>query len=210
MQNARRSILTHRRAVFEAMPGTSADQPDVGVVRVAVDQEIAIGRVLVLADPRFEERGVPQRGKALPEEIARGGERIGGRCAIRGVGIDGRAMAVEGDFHATAFQIGKSVGSARVAEIDPNRHGRGRETLVAGGWAEEEGLLSRGCDAFAKQIGKELGEPWATSVHIRVRGYVGARRAGRLAQKRDALAHGILYHRRNGAAGYQGSAFRLE
>src|ERR1035441_3630004 len=82
VQDACGDIFAHRGTVLEAMPGASANQPSVGEIRVAVDQEIAVGCVLVLADARFYERRMPQGGQTLAEKVARGGERIGGWNAI--------------------------------------------------------------------------------------------------------------------------------
>src|ERR1039458_3461982 len=96
MQDTCGDILANRWTMLEAMPGASANQPNVGEVRVAVDQEIAVGRVLVLADARLHQGRMPQSGQALAEEIARGGERIGGWDAVGGVRVDGRAVLVAG------------------------------------------------------------------------------------------------------------------
>jgi hypothetical protein len=42
--------------VLEAVARAGADQIDVGPARMDVDQEVAIGAVLILADPCFVER----------------------------------------------------------------------------------------------------------------------------------------------------------
>src|ERR1022692_4833378 len=159
MQDTCGDILADRWTMLEAMPGASTHQPNVGEVRVAVDQEIAVGRVLVLADARLHQGRMPQSGQALAEEIARGGERIGGWDAVGGGRVDGRAVLVEGDFDAAVFQIGKTVGPARIAEVDPHRHGWRSEARVAGRCPKEERLLARGHDAFGEQIRKQFGQP---------------------------------------------------
>src|ERR1039457_4817905 len=79
--------------------------------------------------------------------------------AVGGVRVDGRAVLVEGNFDAAVFQIGKTVGPARIAEVDPHGHGRRSEARVAGRCPKEERLLARGHDAFGEQIRKQFGQP---------------------------------------------------
>src|ERR1039457_313897 len=57
-------ILAHRRTVLEAVAGATAHQPHVLAFGMAVDQEIAVGRVLVLADLARHQRRVLEAGKA--------------------------------------------------------------------------------------------------------------------------------------------------
>src|SRR5262245_55962537 len=60
LENSGSHVLAHRRPVLEPVTRTAADQPQVLVVRVTIDQEIAVGRVLVLADLASDERSVFQ------------------------------------------------------------------------------------------------------------------------------------------------------
>ena len=53
VQDTRGDILADGGTVFEAVSGAAADQPDVCEIGMAVDQEIAVGCIFVLADARF-------------------------------------------------------------------------------------------------------------------------------------------------------------
>src|SRR5580700_11369441 len=55
VQDACGGILADRGTVFEAMPRASSHQPYIVELRMAVDQEIAVGRVLVLAHARLHQ-----------------------------------------------------------------------------------------------------------------------------------------------------------
>src|ERR1035438_7281870 len=60
-----RGVLADGGAVFEAVTGAAADEPDAVALGMAIDQEIAVGAVRVLADAGFGERSVAERGEAL-------------------------------------------------------------------------------------------------------------------------------------------------
>src|SRR5438876_12272150 len=72
-------VATYYRAVLEPVPRTAADEPDVVEVRVAIDDEVRVGRGLVLADARLDDRLVEER-REPPLRVASG--------EPRGVGID--------------------------------------------------------------------------------------------------------------------------
>ena len=54
--------------MFEAVTGAAADDPKVLVVRVAIDQEVAVPRVLVLTHPAFDDWRVGHQGNSPAEE----------------------------------------------------------------------------------------------------------------------------------------------
>ena len=86
--------------MFEAVAGTAAGQPDVIEVRVAVDQEIAVAGVFVLADAGFGEGRVPESGKTFGEIAARFRQTLGAQAAISRIRIERPAVAVEGEFES--------------------------------------------------------------------------------------------------------------
>ena len=80
------------RTMFEAVAGTAADQNDIRHRGMAVDQEIAIGAILILADLGADHGGALQQGKAAVAEgddFVEGGPR---RFARLGIGIDRLVM----------------------------------------------------------------------------------------------------------------------
>jgi hypothetical protein len=74
-----------------------------------IDQEISVRGVFVLADARFDDRRIFERGEAAGEKFARGSESFGGGDAGLRVGIDGGAVAIVGDFEAAGFEVGRAV-----------------------------------------------------------------------------------------------------
>src|SRR6478736_5829053 len=123
------------------MAGASASQPPVLVVRVAVDQEISVRRVLVLAHAGFGERCVLQGGEAIRHEPLRLGYALSADAAVARIGIEWRTVAVERQLAAARLQIGKAVRSQRMREIDPYRQRARGEAGVAGRRREEECFL---------------------------------------------------------------------
>ena len=51
-------MLTKGGAKLEPMPRPATDEPHVRRLRVAVDNQVLVGRVFLLADTRFKERCV--------------------------------------------------------------------------------------------------------------------------------------------------------
>ena len=71
-------VLPHGGAVLEAVTRPAADQPHVIALRMPVDEEVAIGGVFVLANPRFNYWGVLQSREALGQKIAHGSQPFRG------------------------------------------------------------------------------------------------------------------------------------
>src|SRR3546814_9674196 len=97
--------------MLESVSGAGTDEQDVVHLRVKIDQQIAVGAVLILANSSFAERTASERGKTPDHEGADIGQRLGRRDAIPSVGVHGRPMGVVGDLEAAAFQIRKAVRS---------------------------------------------------------------------------------------------------
>ena len=84
--------------MLEAVAGTTAGKPDVGHFRVAVDQEIAVGGVFVLADAGFDDGRVFEGGKAAGYIVSGPFGAFGADDARLGVGIDGLTVRVSRHF----------------------------------------------------------------------------------------------------------------
>src|SRR3546814_10614169 len=82
-----RHQLTHSRSVLEAMARTAAHQPDIIMTRQAIDQEIAVRGILVLAHAPVDQRGIGEIGEAPGKEFARSLDH--GRSEERRVGNEG-------------------------------------------------------------------------------------------------------------------------
>src|SRR5262245_11259324 len=138
--DARRDIFAQRRAVFESVAGAASGEPDIVEIWMAVDQEIAVRSVFVLADARFDERGARQRRKPPGHKRARHLERVFGHLALGGVGVNRFAVTIEREFEASIFQVRHAVGFS--AEVDPGRRQRRGESRFACGNAEKVNLLA--------------------------------------------------------------------
>jgi len=126
---------------------------------MAIDEEISVRGVFVLADARFDDWSVFQRGETLRDEFLRGSDGLGSCDARLRVGVDGCAVTIVGNFEAAVFEIGHAV--KFVAEEEPRGHLRRLETRVAGRGAEEENFCARDEDAVGEEGGEELCEPRA-------------------------------------------------
>src|SRR4051794_26304391 len=125
-----------------------------------VDQEVAVGAVLVLAD-----FGADQRRAAQSRESAVAGsddlvDRGLRRSAVLGVGIDEDAVLVVRELDPAIFEVGKAVKNVAGVEVRPARHRGGRVIFVAGRLGEIEDLLTRGEDLLAEQVRKYFRKPW--------------------------------------------------
>src|SRR5207342_728431 len=157
IEHAFDQVRAYRRAVLEAVAGATAGDPDVVEGRMAIDDEIAVPGVLVLADFGLEQRCRGQRGKAPSQEFACVRDPRRGGPTLNGVGIERFAVRIVGELEATTIDIGESVIVA--PEIEPDRQrGRG-ETAVACS-IEIEHFLARGKDAPAEHVGQDAAQPW--------------------------------------------------
>src|SRR3546814_15074554 len=128
----RGDALSPRGAVLEAVPRSAADEPDALLSGEAVDQIIAVRAILILADAAAEQRGVCEAGEAPRDIGPRFGDAGGGELAFERVGVDRRAVRVEGDLESRAFEIGDAIDDSAVVEIGPYRplgRGEARVTL---------------------------------------------------------------------------------
>ena len=124
--DVRRHAPAHGRAVLEAVPRAAADQPDPLVPGQAVDQEIAVRAVLVLADPAVDERRVGEPGEALREIGPGRRDAFGGHAPVLRVRIDLGPVPVEGELEALPLQFRHAVDQVAGVEIGPDRQfGRG-------------------------------------------------------------------------------------
>src|SRR4029077_3582105 len=69
-------------SVFETVAGAATNQPYIVEIRMTVDEEIGVGRVLVLADAKFRQCGIAQRRKAFGHEGLRFRRAFGSDAAV--------------------------------------------------------------------------------------------------------------------------------
>ena len=92
-------VAADDRPVLEAVAGAAADDPDVVEVGMAVDEELAVRRRLVLADARLDDRRVGQvreaQGHVGPHDL----DALGVDDPLAVGRVERRAVAVRPDLH---------------------------------------------------------------------------------------------------------------
>ena len=154
-------IFAERGAVFEAVTGTAASDPDIWPLGMAIDEEIAVGSIFVLAYPGFDDGCVFESRETAGEKIACGLCAFLRRDARLGVRVDGFAMGIAREFQAAAFDIRHAIEFVFL-EKPGGQTGRG-ETRIARRSAEEKNLLTGREDAACEKFWKNLAEPGAAS-----------------------------------------------
>ena len=87
------------------MAGAAARDPDAIVTGELIEQQVAVGRVFVLADARLEQRRAGEGGEMALQHLAhpRNGRRVDG--PIHRLRIRLRAVRIERHLHATMLEI---------------------------------------------------------------------------------------------------------
>src|SRR6185503_13350358 len=93
-QHQPRDELADGRAVLEAVPRAAAHEPGVRRRGVAVDDEMVVRRVLVLADARLEQRRPLQFGETVRDVIAHRLHRLRARRTVAVRRIEDRPARV--------------------------------------------------------------------------------------------------------------------
>src|SRR5689334_8714300 len=131
---------------------------------MTVDQKVAVGSVLVLADACFDDRRVLQIRQSQSKQTAYFFQSLSGRNSIAAVWIERRAMPIDCDLDAASIDVGQAISFA--FEIDPGWHRRRLESIVAGGRSKIENFLPRWLNAICEQAGKHFRQPWTTSENV--------------------------------------------
>src|SRR5260370_19547603 len=107
---------------------------------MAIDNEVLVGRILVLTDTRLEQGGALERREPKRQVVPRGLQRLGPWEPLTVGWIEVRAPRVVGDLEAPPLVARNSVHEMSPM-IRPDRHGFLGEAAIAGRRAEEEPFL---------------------------------------------------------------------
>jgi len=151
IQNKLRQHLTNRRPVLESMPRSSTDQPDIFVLRMAVDDEMTVRRLLILADTRFDQRCIFQGREAEGDVFTDILQRFGIDYAFAARWIEVRSAGVVGDLESTAIAAWDAVVKLATM-ICPHRTVRIVESCVSRRSAKEEDVLLGGADKITYRL----------------------------------------------------------
>ena len=107
-----------------------------------VEKKVAIWRLLVLADPSFNQRRVFQGREAEAHVFANFSQRLRTDHALSLRRIEIRPSGIVGNLESAAIAAGNAVAEF-AAVIRPHRHRLIAEAVVASGRAKEENILLR-------------------------------------------------------------------
>src|SRR5258708_2713549 len=155
--------------MLESMPRPAAYQPDVLHPRMAVNDEVAVGSLLVLAHAGFDERSIFQGGEAKGEILANCAQCSCGDYSFTGSGIERGAASVIRNLEAAAAAPRNAVDETATV-IGPDRKMSVAETIVAGRRAEEKHVLLGRTHQTADRFWKKFAEPRATGKNVAVGG----------------------------------------
>src|SRR5580704_4153883 len=132
---------------------------------MTVDDEVAVGSLLVLADASFKQWRLFQGREAEADVLANVFERVGADDALAVGGIEGGAAGVVGDLEAAPSAAGNAVTKTPVM-VTPDGQMAVAETVVSGGGSEEKNVLLGGANQIADCSGKQLAQPWAAGEDV--------------------------------------------
>ena len=98
-------MVADDRAVLESVSRAATRTPDAVVSRKAIEQQVAVAGVLVLADTRFHEWRVCERRQAALQGLAHPAYGLSLNRALHRFGIGFRAVGVDRNLHAALLEI---------------------------------------------------------------------------------------------------------
>src|SRR5437660_2208240 len=107
---------------------------------MTINDEVAVGSLLVLADSSLDQRSSLQRRKAEVEIFANSVQCFRADDPLAGSGVERRAAGVDSYFEAAPVVSRNAVDESSVV-ISPDRQLPVAEARIAGGCAEEEYIL---------------------------------------------------------------------
>ena len=112
MQDSPAQVFSQRGTMFKAMARASADNPHIFKLRMAVDQEIAVPCIFILADARLKHRRVLQLRYILPQIFSQLGYRRFPYYSHIAVGIEALSVAIKSNLESAALYIGQGIRQA--------------------------------------------------------------------------------------------------
>src|ERR1700686_1417770 len=136
---------------------------------MTVDNELAVGRLLILADARFNQRSIFQGREAEGQILTNKLQRLLADDSFSRGRIEGRTTRVIGNFETTA-RVPRDAIKKTAAMLAPHWQVKVTKASVARWRTKEEDVLLGGLNEIADGAGKKLAEPGSASEHVMVRG----------------------------------------
>ena len=140
---------------------------------MAIDQEVAVGRGLVLADARLEDRSTSQPGEAPPKERPRQSQVVGVGHALPVRRVEARPDPVDPDLEPAVVDGRDAVATPGV--VRPGRQHVPAPAGIALARAQVEDRLAGDGHQVAHGLGEELRKPGPGREHERARAPAPAR-----------------------------------
>src|ERR1700683_1607252 len=132
---------------------------------MAIDYEVGVGGLFVLADSSFDQRSIFHCGKAEGQIFADSFERSWAYDSLAACGIERGAASVGGYFGSAPIAAGDAV-EKTVAVITPHWKMIVGEAGISSGRAEEKNVLLGGTDDVAQSFGEQLAHPRAAGEDV--------------------------------------------
>src|SRR6202008_3203298 len=162
-------------ARLKAVARTSTEYPDVLRRGMTIDNESAIGGLLVLADAALGQWRILHAGKAECQIFASSPQGFFADLAVARGRIDLRSARIVGELEPSRLIPGNTVHESS-AMVGPHGNIALVESRIAGGRSEEKNFLPGGLDTVSDRLWKQLAHPRTASEHVVVganRGSVG-------------------------------------
>src|SRR6476646_1415279 len=163
MQDSRTQVFSQRGTVFETMPGASTSNPHIFKLRMAVNQEIAVPSIFVLAYACFNHRSVLEFRYVLPQifsQLSDGGFLYYSHTCVR---VKALSMTVKCNFEPASLDIRQRVRQSGMRAMQPHWHLGWPEIQATRRSAKKKYFLSGGKYSIAEQFSKNLWQPWTAA-----------------------------------------------
>lgn len=128
--------------MLESVARPAAEDPDIPVGGVSVNDEVMVGRVFVLADAALEQRRILHSWKPVREITACAGQSLFADESLSRGRVKFRAARIVGYFEASSLVAGDSVHEV-ITVVGPYGYVRLVVTRIANGCPEEKHFLLR-------------------------------------------------------------------
>src|SRR5579859_7560187 len=121
--------------MLEPVARPSAGDPYILMLGMAVNQEVAVPRVLILANASLDDWRILQRRNVLLQISAQPLNRRLRHHSRSAVRIESFSVAVERDLESAAFDFRQGIRKVNVGSMQPHRHLRRPEIVAACRWS---------------------------------------------------------------------------
>src|SRR5215470_6140751 len=151
--------------MLESVTRAAADDPQICCLRMAVDDEVVVRCVFVLADAGFNQRSAFQPREAEADVITCSLQSLLRNHSIYGRGVEFGAARIISDLESATLVAGNAIQEA-VTVICPHGKFCIRITLISAWDTEEKHLLARGANSRTDDVRENLAQPRTASKNV--------------------------------------------